>query len=336
MILPGLLWPAPETAPALTGNELPSLLWLLGRAERTACAPAGPAQAFAQALGLPPASAAAALRRAGEADGHLPAPGEHWLCADPVTLRFMRDQLVLDDASAIGLAEAEIDALQTCLKPLFAEVGAFELCHPQRGYLRLKAAPDAQFSPLDDVAGRPVALFLPEGNAALRWGRILNALQIDLHELEFNRQRETEQRPQVNSLWFWGEGKPVPSAETTQTSVLTDSLLGRGAARLAGCTPQPLEDCANLPMNAASTLILDESLHRPALFRDMTAWREALTRCEARLFTPLAQALRDGRIEQLDIEAPRERENGAVFHIKPRRWAFWLRPAAPEILFAKS
>ncbi len=330
VILPGLLWPTATTAPAFKENELPSLMWLLGRAERGSCAPARAAQAFASALGLGDV-APAALRRAGETDGRLPAPGEHWLCADPVSLRFLRDQLVLADASEIALTRDETNALQASLTNLLADTGDFELCGPQHGYLRLRAAADVHFSPVDDVAGRPVALFLPEGPTALGWGRILNSLQIDLFDLEFNKRRENEQRPQANSLWFWGEGAPVAAPANAQShTVFSDTLLGRGVARLAGNVVQPV---AAFDASEAA-LILDDSLQRAALFRDAQAWREALLALEAKLFAPLAASLKAGRIARIALEAPGER-SGAIFEIARRRWAFWLNPAKPDILLAQ-
>jgi hypothetical protein len=330
IILPGLLWPAADTAPAFKENELPSLMWLLGRAERSACPPARPAHAFAAALGLGEI-AAAAIRRAGEADGKLPAPGEHWLCADPVTLRFLRDQLVLSDAREIALDADEAASLQAAAKTLLTEVGEFELCSPERGYLRLTAPADAEFSPVEDVAGRPVALFLPDGRKALRWGRILNSLQIDLHELDFNQRRDDEGRFQANSLWFWGEGEPLAAgAKPYAGAVLGDTLLGRGAARLAGNEARPLADIANA---GNDTLVLDDSLQRGAMYREPQAWRDALVALETKLFAPLAAALKAGRISRITLEAPGDR-SGNVFEITPRKWAFWLKPATPAVLQA--
>jgi hypothetical protein len=330
IILPGLLWPAAETAPAFKENELPSLMWLLGRAERAACAPARPAQAFAAALGLGDL-APAIIRRAGEPDGTLPAPGEHWLCADPVSLRFLREQLVLSDAGEIALAPDEVDTLRARLKTLLAEVGDFELLGPERGYLRLPAPADADFSPVEDVAGRPVALFLPDGRKALRWGRILNSLQIDLHELDFNQRRDDERRLQANSLWFWGEGAPLAAGMKPQGgTIFSDAQLGRGAARLSGGELRPLADIAGADDQA---LVLDDSLHRGALFHDAQMWRQALLALEAKLFAPLAAALKSGRIARITLEAPGDR-SGSIFEITPRKWAFWLKPARPNALLA--
>ncbi len=330
VILPGLLWPAASTAPSLDVDALPSLMWLLGRSERSPRSPARGTQAFAGALGLHDV-APAVIRRAGEADGRTPAAGEHWLCADPVSLRFLRDQLVLGDPTELDLQADEMAALSTTLSEHLAATGDFELCAAERGYLRLSAPPDAQFSALDDVTGRPVALFLPEGHSELRWGRILNSVQIELNELGFNRQRDAAGRPQANSLWFWGEGVPAGIVPTFTGSVFSDCVPGRGAARLAGVTAEPLAALSTLKADHA--LVFDDGLHRAALFHDAAGWRSALEALEIRLFAPLASALKSGSIDRLTLDAPGDR-HGSIFAIARKKWAFWLKPGTSETLIA--
>lgn len=332
LILPRLLWPDAAAASALRALALPGLSDLLARAKAQPLPAASLEAAFAAPFGA--AAGTAPIRRAGENDA-LPAPGSHWLCADPVSLHFARDQMVLSDPDALALTDDEAAQLAPALQEALAEVGAFAFAVPTRGYLQLPGPVSATFSSLNDVAGRPVALFLPEGDAALQWGRIVNAVQIVLHDHPVNRAREAEGRLLANSLWFWGPGC-VPTLKTPARTVLTDACFGRGLARLAGVPDAPLSALADsLVPGHDELLILCEALHAPALYGDFTRWREQLGALETHVFAPLAATFKDGRIDRLRLEAPGER-NGRAFHITRRRWVFWLKPRTLDCLATPS
>lgn len=331
LVLPGLRHEAPDSLAALRSVALPGLAWLLGRARLRSGVAATSTEAFASAFGLG-GIGPAVLRRAGETALPLPQADELWLCADPVGLHFARDQMILTEPAALGLTQAETDALGEVLQDALKDVGDFVLATPQRGYLRLHAPSHASFSDLLDVAGRPVALFLPEGRDALRWGRIVNAVQIALHEHPVNRAREAAGQRLCNSLWFWGEGTLGSAHARGPSRVFSDNAVGTGLARLAGLDATPLASFASRAAEG-NALLMSDTLDAPARFRDTARWLDALLELESQAFSPLAEQMRRGKIGQVRIAAPGERD-GLNIDIAAQRWAFWRGPKAPEILLA--
>ncbi|MCX9158340.1 hypothetical protein OPU71_19640 [Niveibacterium sp. 24ML] len=331
IVLPGLRCDTPDALSALRSVQLPALAFLLGHARiRPGQAQAGTA-AFAAACGTANA-APAVLRRAGEPGLPDLRPGEIWLCADPVGLHFARDQLILAEPGSLAISADEAAALAPALAEALRDAGEFVLAAPERGYLKLAAPSEAEFSDLLDVAGRPVALFLPEGPGSLRWGRIFNELQITLHDLPLNRRREAAGKRLINSLWFWGEGQSDVTPLITAAQVYSDNPVGCGLARLAGKPCATVADFAT-PGATLDALLLIDALDTPARFRDTSRWLDALITLEAAVFEPLAQRIRRGELKRVDIHAPGERD-GIEIAVRAQSWAFWRKPRSPECLLA--
>ncbi len=332
LVLPGLVWPAART-PALTaGLALPALEALLGHA-RVRNAPAEAADAWLmRAFGvsgdrLP----VAPLRRMGEPDA-AEAPGE-WLCADPVHLHFSREHLLLTDASALAITGEEAAALVSSLNDYLDEVepglGRFEAGAPDRWYLRLAAPARASFHALGEVVGRPVKHFLPEGEAARTWHRLINEVQVILHNHPVNRAREAAGRRPVNSIWPWGGGALPGKLGVPARAVQAESAMARGLARAAGL---PL--AAPAPVPAEGTLVVLDPLLAPTLHLDLDAWREALAALEAEWFAPLLAALKARRLPGLRISAPGDRATLELDCTTRDLWKFWHRPRTLDSLIA--
>lgn len=331
IVLPGLRCDTPDAPAALRSVQLPALAFLLGHARIRPGEAMASAAAFAAACGAAGA-APALLRRAGEPNLSAPRAGEVWLCADPVGLHFARNQLILAEPGSLAISADEAAALATALSETLREAGEFTLAAPDRGYLKLTAPSEAVFSDLLDVAGRPVALFLPEGPGSLRWGRIFNELQIALHDLPLNRSREAAGKRLINSLWFWGEGSADATPQINAAQVYSDNPIGRGLARLAGKPCGDLQAFA-APEGARDALLLIDALDAPARFRDTARWLDALIALEADVFEPLAQRIRRGELKRVEISAPGDRA-GIEITIHAQSWAFWRKPRSPECLLA--
>ncbi|GAA5183658.1 hypothetical protein GCM10025771_35780 [Niveibacterium umoris] len=331
IVLPGLRYEAPDAISALRSISLPGLSWLVGHSRLSTGTTSTSTRAFASTFGMQKAGTAV-LRRAGEAGLPLPQAGEIWLCADPVGLHFARDQMILTDPRTLALSQDETVALGSALRVALKDVGDFTLVTPERGYLKLREPAQVRFSDLLDVAGRPVALFLPEGDDTKRWGRIVNEVQVSLHDHPVNRARENTGSRLVNSLWFWGEGPLEGEAKSTAARVFSDNPVGSGLARLAGKDAAPLTEFATTPADGDSLLLID-ALDAPARFRDTTRWLDALIVLEAQLFAPLAAQMQRREIKQARITAPGER-SGIELAVATPSWAFWLKPKSPELLLA--
>lgn len=330
LLIPGLIWPNPGARSPSTGLPLPGLERLLGQGQVARLGRVAQEAWLSEAFGLPAGRLPLArLRRAGE--DALPPPDDHahYLCADPVNLHFAREHLLLTPlpGDALGLAEARTLAatLEDFFKPLDANILGFEVAGPERWYLKLANAPRTAFFPLDDVTGRPVSHFLPEGEDCREWQRLVNEVQVLLHNHPLNQAREAAGERPVNSVWLWGDGDTLPPSQRLPNQVLTQDLVTRGLARTLGV---PLGAADALPQ--ADALVVIDTLLKPSLALDLDAWRGALTTLETQWFAPLASALKTRRCSALRLLAPGDRASLELRLSAGDFWKFWRRPATLE------
>ena len=224
-----------------------------------------------------------------------------WLRADPVHLRLQREQVVLLPNVEISAA----DALQLCdsLNAHFVGQGMeFFAPHPQRWYLRLDAVPDIQMMPLSQASGRNIHGNLPTGAEARRWHQLFNEIQMLLFAHPLNEAREARGELPVNSVWFWGGGDSQVQAQCDFDSVSSDEMLAQMLAASAGLSFSVWSPEWHPGAEQGSQLLVWTGL-RSALQRgDLSAWREALQDFETGYAQPLWQALRAGKISQLQID----------------------------------
>lgn len=329
LVLPGLIWPSPNASGLLNGLQLPAFERLLGSG-RSAISPGQGFEpwiarnfSLTAGSGHPPAFPYATLRRMGESG--TPINDGHWLCADPVHLHFARERLLLSDAEDLDISRSEATALLEGLNQLLVaeeiDFIRFEAKSPRRWYLRLKSAPQASFAPLNDVVGRPVASFLPSGQEGKRWQKILNEIQVYLHNHPVNKAREASGRRMINGVWFWGQGALTTRPVAPAPLVLTRNRLVRGMALASGIRP---DNPKRLPQLDAMVVL--DPLLRPSLYLDLDTWRAELPRIEAEWFAPALEALRKRRLDELWVSAPGDR---MVYDLQVRAidlWKFWRRP----------
>lgn len=339
LLVPELLWPEPADQLALGKLVAPGFEWLAARAECTR----QPRRAFeltlAQRFAVDEAPFGA-LRLLGE-DGEAlrqKAREGHWLCADPVHLRFHQERIVLADAGAFDLEETEAEAIVTSLNSEFAEIGEFHLGTARRWYVRLhdagreklvNAAVNRNFEPISAVAGRLVDSELSDKKAPLtRW---LNEVQMFLHGHPINERRQSEGKPAINSLWLWGVGDLPCSPAGHAFTLSSNNPIAIGLARAAHVPCHPLPpDLAGLLAEAApdsEQLVVLDSLLPPVLYEDSEGWRQAFEALENNWFAPLRGPL-GRRIEHLEIIAPTIYGELHYSLTGKDRWKFW-RKARP-------
>ena len=290
LLIPGLLWPTATLLGPAAGLALDGLATLLGRGTRSMHGFEPYDRQLARLYGLEgSALPLAALRRLGEAGPQPPADDGHWLCADPVNLSFAREHLLLQAFDDDQLPAEESAELVAALNESFTDLGRFEACTPTRWYLRLPRASRGTLYPLDDVVGRPVKHFLPEGDDARLWQRTMNEAQILLH----------------------------------------NHPLSIGLARASQCATATPELSSALKQD---TLVVIDSLRKPAQRLDLDSWRSGLEALERDWFSPLATALQRGRIDALRLIAPGDRGTLVVANCRSDRWKFWRKPHAFDAL----
>lgn len=324
LLFPELIWPEPNDQLTLGKLVAPGFEWLAAHAELSR----QPRRAFEHALadhfGLDDAPFGA-LRLLGEA-GRKQVDDGHWLCADPVHLRFHHERIVLADAGAFDLEIDEAHAITAALNSEFADIGRFHVATARRWYLQLNAAVNEKFAPISTIAGRRLDSDLTDKNGPLnRW---LNEVQMFLHGHPVNERRQAEGKPAVNSLWLWGGG-PLPDVPAPHFSaVCSDNPLATGLALAAGVEALPCPDSlgallADSAPNDTLLVVLD-SLLPPVLTENSEDWRNAFAALERDWFVPLRAAL-GSKIETLAIVAPSiYGQLSWTLHGKDR-WKFWRK-----------
>lgn len=251
-----------------------------------------------------------------------------WLRADPVHLRLQRDQLVLLPDVEAGAGEA--GQLCAVLNEYFAGQGMeFFAPHPQRWYVRVDRLPDIETVPLSQAAGRNVHGLLPKGKEAARWHRVFNEIQMLLFAHPVNEAREARGELPVNSLWLWGGGDGDGGAATilqkTCDCVSSDEVLAGMFAAVADIPFSGWPKQWRNEENGDRQLLVWTGL-RSALQRgDLETWRTALQEFETGYAQPLWQALRTGKIAQVQLDVFGRDHARCLLLTRADAWAFWRR-----------
>lgn len=324
LLLPDLLLPdllsqkaAASSLPgALSLPDLPALEMMIARARRSPMPSSSGAESWLAAhYELPDTSATAPFSLLGDGGD----PGQaRWLRADPVYLRADRDALVLADATQFPISADEATALCDGLNSHFAPALQFDPVTPERWYARMDAASGLRWTPLALARGKPLAAYLPQGNAAMRWNALVNELQMLLHAHPVNAERESRGDLPINSVWLWGEGGSTTPTEARASAsgkatrpwgrVFANDPVARGLAMASGGSAAPLPpDAASLLTHAPDSgrvLIVLDGLRTAAAYGDALQWAESLSQLERDWFAPLMAALTAGRIGMITLSCP--------------------------------
>lgn len=328
LLIPGLLWPVVTLLGPASGLGLGGLASLPGRGRRQVTAFEPYDRQLARLFGvhgdtLPMAS----LRRLGEADAPTPEQAGHWLCADPVNLSFAREHLLLQAFRMRSWTQRRAPSWSPSSTPSSPISAASKPARP-RWYLRLHRPTAVTLYPLDDVTGRPVKHFLPEGDDARLWQRTMNEAQIVLHNHARSRAREEAGRRAVNSVWLWGAGAldAPPQAPARQVQATDQHRCLARAAGVAVGAPDPGSALTQ------DTLVVLDALRKPAQQLDLDTWRRGLETLERDWLAPLAEAFRAGRLDTVRLTAPGDRGTLQLELHRSERWKFWRKPYAFDAL----
>ena len=94
------------------------------------------------------------------------------------------------------------------------------------------------------VLGKPANPYLEQSRDHLAWYRLINEMQMFLHQHPVNTRRIANGRLPINSLWCWGGGNRLPEVSHSPNWYGDDLLLNRFAASL-GLRSAPLGDLDN-------------------------------------------------------------------------------------------
>lgn len=246
-----------------------------------------------------------------------------WLRADPVHLRLQRNQMLLLGHSEISAEEA--GEMCASLNENFSGQGMeFFAPHPQRWYVRLDSLPDISTRPISQVIGADVRKALPSGEDAGYWHRIFNEIQMLLFAHPCNESREARGKMTINSVWLWGAGcsdgvTPLKNYDSVSSDEVLVEMLAAGVPFSIWAENWRDTD------TVGRQLLVWTGLRRTLQSGDMAAWRNALQDFERGYAQPLWQALRDGKIAQLQLDILGGDGLRRILMTRRDAWTFWRR-----------
>jgi len=336
ILVPGLAgWPqCREGLNRHRAGEVAALVTWCRRGRRNDGLPAGLENTLAYWARIPVQSKqdlpVAAISRYGE-EKHV-AGGGYWLRCDPVHFNAEHSGVRLLDVEPDTIDHHEAKGLTDAIAALYREEGwqVFPLAG-QRWYLRLPTPPPLMTTPLYEVAGQAIDDVLPGGPAQRQWRQILTEIQMVLHRHAINEQRQQQGRPVINGVWFWGGGESPEVGPLPWQTVTSDEPFAIGLAR---CSKVPAAVITGGAERVIDTLEQDAlvvvSALRPAVSRQTwPLWWRQLRRVHDLWLVPLVEALRRGRVDELNLFDG----SGRVFTLTRRRLHFfWSRNGLESLL----
>ncbi|MGM0680140.1 MAG: hypothetical protein ACQESY_09780 [Pseudomonadota bacterium] len=327
VFVPGLLGPQPVLS-QLSSAELPDFVALEKALSRADINPDPINDAYAglfQLFGIEP-----------DASGDYPAAAicqsvqqlqldNFCLRADPVHLQADMSSAVLRAHQELRLDVDEAHQLVESINQHLHQDGLqLVMGQPHHWYLSLPAAPEVATSPLPSLLLQDINPHLPRGDSAAEWRRLMNEVQMLLHDHPVNQQRAAEGRLTVNSLWLWGGGhKPHKSAVRWQ-QVYTDDWLLDALARFHHVSSEDLPVSAEtLLQECRGEILLDiEDCVQPLRQQDPFAWVTAVQQFKILWLQPLLAGLQKKRFQRLTL-LPADGKRYVFTRRMLRRW--WRR-----------
>jgi hypothetical protein len=161
----------------------------------------------------------------------------YWLRADPVTMWADMARVIMTSHGFADLDAYERNEVEICVREVLQHEGIdLHADHPERWCIPLTSPIEFGFTPLGEALGMDVAEALPGHPEARYWHRILNEIQIALHNSPVNVRRRAAGKREVNSVWFWGGGfMPDAAQHDVLDTVYSDDAVSRGLAIINDC-----------------------------------------------------------------------------------------------------
>ncbi|MEH6457555.1 MAG: hypothetical protein V7749_14595 [Cocleimonas sp.] len=252
------------------------------------------------------------------------------MCADPIHLEVSMNDVTLTD-KITDLTDDEAKELIKILNQHFAQDGLeFIFGSNQCWYVSFAENETVQSHDLDSVLLQNI-IDKSTKSERRNWQVIQNEAQMLLHSSDINQQREIAGLKTVNSLWFWGAGKPKNNEFEIENiysnNNLSSMLRADFFAKAANCESHTLPENTTLLleqvdcMTSTQVLLLDQ-LFMPALENTLDDFQQELMNIDKQIIKPLLEAWQKNEID-IVIDCC----DGTV--LKPQKvpvWKFWLKP----------
>ncbi len=319
LVLPGLFdLPLAELGERFVRERLPRLNRMLGLADPLANHAFDIDSIVARALALDTAGGGLPLAQAQIEAGDTAATRA--LLCEAVHLRPDLRSAVLVPIEKNRRNLQDIGILINDLKELFKldfDISAL----PDGGFLlRLESVTAPRHYPhVLSVLGKSASPYIEQSRDNLPWYRLLNEMQMFLHQHRINAQRTTEGLLPINSLWFWGGGSAPDATDLAARWYGDDAALNRFAASL-GFEVRPLDAFARAAEGDA--VVVDLRLLETLKSARGGALDALLLELERQVFAPaLARVSGGGHRLRLCAGFERDFELGSLSRLR-----FWRRP----------
>ena len=160
--------------------------------------------------------------------------------------------------------------------------------------MHLKQCTPAQHYPhYLSVIGRKADPYIEQSRQALPWYKLMNEMQMFMHQHEINGDRLESDLLPVNSLWFWGAGDLVKFNKTSIHWYCDDMLLTQ-FAEVSGINCLKLDDVSKVDLSIDSVIIdlaILEALKSPT----EVDLQSLLIEQEKKIFELLVETVRSGK-----------------------------------------
>lgn len=236
----------------------------------------------------------------------------YWIIASPVLLKPDRDRLVLHLAeNCVDTQQINFFAKQvkTHFDSIFVDIKLSEAGH---WYIRLSENPKITTTPLNQVVGRNIERFMPEGENFKAWHSVMNEIQMLLYSLDSVEYG-------FNALWFHGVGQLPKRTCNQKLTVLGNDALLTGLSQLNNChVIDSLTEILNKEIQQPLVSV-ENSVIDALCIRSETDWMNAVKNVDLVLEQAL-NALAKNKITNIHLYDI----NGKIFKFsKNNLWKFW-------------
>lgn len=248
------------------------------------------------------------LGEGGDPDNH------YWLCAEPVHLIADQDQVYLAAyGESLHISIDEAAALRDAFNALYGSDGwLLHTPSPHRWYLRLPQPANIVTTLPARALGCAIRPLLPHGAEAMQWHAVLTEIEMLFHSSAVNAWRREQGMPVISGIWLWGGGVLPAHTPLRWDAVQCEAPWLRGMAMHAG------RKWASVDTSASH--VLDQTASHLMVFEPE---RHPLLALERLWFSPLLQALKAGKLQQLELHLATTNTTYCVTRRHLRRW--WQR-----------
>lgn len=278
--------------------------------------------------------------------------GQWIMRVDPCYMTADRDQLVmartqdmaLDWAEAVKLVDAINEFYQDYSEEQFWTLYALS---PERWYILSDRIIDVQTTPPEKVLGQSLKNHLLTGADSQHWLNLFNEWQMILHQNPVNKQRLTDNKLPVNSVWLWGAGQvqdcayfsQQPSQPLCRKIIYSDNVYVKGLGKLSQQTVEALPK-AYQPITSADLTSKSNGKHEQMIYviedliralynRDVFGWVGLLQEFESHFLEPLMKDILSRHIKQAELVSP----SGTRLLLNRRLLRRWWRKKQPFYRF---